>query len=367
MSIHAFKRALTLFAVFMLLFSVAIPLQAGPPDKGPLYNGQPKNIILFIGDGMGPQQVKAAQMFMGSPLSFEGFPRIGLMNTSSAGSPVTDSAAAATAMATGVKVMNGVLSIRLPGDASDIDTVLEHYKAKGKSVGLVTTTYITHATPAAFASHVPSRDNANEIARQYLMDPLPEVLMGGSKHVTPKMASKAGYYVVTSTDELNNPFSAEAKYLAGLFGEGHMPYEKDGLGQLPHLSEMVGAAIDLLEEDPDGFFLMVEGGRIDHAGHANDIERLVAEVAELSNSVSVVLEWATRNPDSLIIVTADHETGGLKVLGGLGPKKAPLVSWSTSGHTAAFVPVYARGQGAKQVKPKMDNTDIYKVIMDHDR
>ena len=182
---------------------------------------------------MGTEQVKAGAMYMGAPLSFEGFPRVGLMNTSSAWGPVTDSAAAATAMATGMKVMNGVLSIRLPGDASNLRTALEYFKAQGKSVGLVTTTFITHATPAAFASHVPSRKNFNAIAWQYMSDPLPEVLMGGSKYVTPKMASKVGYYVVTDREGLNGPDTKNAKLLAGLFGKGHMPYEKD-VSQKPY-------------------------------------------------------------------------------------------------------------------------------------
>ncbi|MCK4911625.1 MAG: alkaline phosphatase, partial [Thermodesulfovibrionales bacterium] len=127
--------------------------------------------------------------------------------------------------------------------------------------------------------------------------------------------------------------------------------------------EMVEAALDVLDNDPDGLFLMVEGGRIDHAGHENDIERLVAEVAEFSNSVSVALHWATRHPDTLIIVTADHETGGLFILEDNGPGNAPLATWSTSGHTAAFVPVYARGPGAERIQHVMENTGIYRALM----
>ncbi|MCK4911616.1 MAG: alkaline phosphatase [Thermodesulfovibrionales bacterium] len=319
---------------------------------------------------MGTEQVKAGALYTGGPLSFEGFPRTGTLNTASAESIITDSAAAATAMAAGMKVMNGVLSIRLPGDARKLETVLELFKAEGKSVGLVTTTYVTHATPAAFASHAASRSDFHSIAQQYLGNPLPEVLMGGSKHVTPKMASKAGYYVVTNKEELGSPDADKAKLLAGLFGKGHMPYERDATGDLPHLSEMVEAAIEILSQDPDGFFLMVEGGRIDHAGHANDIERLVAEVAEFSNSVSAVLQWTARHPDTLMIVTADHETGGLRVLEESGSGHAPRVSWATSGHTAALVPVYARGPGAERIQPVMDNTEIHRALLgqgDYDR
>ena len=242
----------------------------------PLSAKEAKNVILFIGDGMGPEQVKAGRMRAGRPLSFEGFSRTGFLNTSSSSGPVTDSAAAATAIATGKKVMNGVLSIRLPGDAGPLETVFEYFKKKGKSTGIVTTTFLTHATPAAFLSHTRSRDSYPLIARQYLRDPLPEVLMGGSKHLSPSMAKRAGYFVVTDRESLSGPYVPNAEYLAGLFGEGHMPYESDMLDDgsynafdiydLPHLSQMVSVALDVLDKDPDGLFLMVEGGRIDHAG-----------------------------------------------------------------------------------------------------
>ncbi len=319
---------------------------------------------------MGTEQVKAGALYTGGPLSFEGFPREGTINTSSAEGTITDSAAASTAMATGLKVMNGVLSIRLPGDARDMQTVLEHYKAEGKSVGLVTTSTVTHATPAAFAAHVSSRQMGLDIAGQMLTEPLPEVIMGGSKYLLPRMAARKGYLVVTDRDGLNGPDITKGRYLAGLFGKGHMPYEYDGTGELPHLSEMVEAALDVLDNDPDGLFLMVEGGRIDHAAHDNNIERLVAEVAEFSNSVSMALHWATNHPDTLIIVTADHETGGLSILRDNGPGVPPGASWSTRKHTAKRVPVYARGPGAVFVRPEMENTEIHKALLgqgDHDR
>ena len=142
---------------------------------------RPTNVILFIGDGMGPEQVKAASHYAGGPLSFERLPYHGRAMTWPASNPldVTDSAAAATAMATGMKVSNGVLSVAIPGDGRPLPTILEQFKQMGRSTGLVTTTYITHATPAAFAAHVASRDKHDLIAQDYLQRTRPDVMLGG--------------------------------------------------------------------------------------------------------------------------------------------------------------------------------------------
>jgi alkaline phosphatase len=352
MTLKKYFQLILVLSFVLAIASVAIAQQA-------------KNVILFIGDGMGPEQVKAGRLYMGESLSFEGFPVQALINTSSAWASVTDSAAAATAMATGQKVMNGVISTNFPGNTKDLQTILEQKKAQGKSVGLVTSTYITHATPAAFAAHVLNRNNNSGIARDMLEDALPEVLMGGSKYLTPAMAKRAGYYVVTDKKELLEKEAASAIFLAGLFGEGNMPYESEGLEYLPHLSEMTKVALESLANNSEGFFLMVEGGRIDHAGHRNNIENLVKEVAEFSRSVEAALEWAASNPDTLIIVTADHETGGLKITKDNGPAVAPEVIWKTKKHTATLVPLYARGPGAENIKPQMHNTEIYGILAGH--
>lgn len=136
----------------------------------------------------------------------------------------------------------------------------------------------------------------------------------------------------------------------------------DGYDTLPHLSEMTATALDLLDNDSDGFFLMVEGGRIDHAGHSNNIRRNVFETIEFSNSLQEVFDWAADRDDALILVTADHETGGLTVLENNGQGNFPTVSWSTTGHTAANVPIYAWGVNAELVYGVMDNTDLFNVV-----
>ena len=326
----------------------------------------PTNVIFCIGDGMGFEKVKAAGMYAYGEvgrLSFEGFPHRGEVTTHSADSPMTDSAAAATAMATGSKVNNGVISTALPGDGSELYTLLECFKDRGKSTGLVSTTFITHATPAAFGAHEPRRGNLAEIAEGYLNQTRPNVLLGGGGNgMTDAAAEAAGYTVVTDRDELLSLGAENIVRVSGQFGDTNLPYEFDGLGRLPHLSEMSATALKILTKSPTGFFLMIEGGRIDHAGHSNDIERNIFETLEFAKTVKVVTDWMKGRTDTLIIVTADHETGGLKVLKNNGMGNFPTVSWSTGGHTTTNIPVYAWGPNAARISGVMDNTDFFDVV-----
>ena len=329
--------------------------------------GAANHVILFIGDGMGFEQVKAAGMFAtGRPgtLSFEMFPFHGSVHTVNAEGEVTDSAAAATAMGTGIKVGNGVISMALPGNGTPLETALERFKASGKSAGLVTTTIITHATPAAFGAHEASRENYSGIADDYLNDSRPNVLLGGAEYLTADAAAAAGYTVVVNRDGLQAFEPAVEVHVFGRFGSGDMPYEYDGIGGLPHLSELTLAALQILENDPDGFFLMIEGGRIDHACHANDIERAIGETIEFSRAVAAAVEWSDSHPDTLLIVTADHETGGMQVLANNGAGNPPTVAWGTTGHTSVPVPVFAWGIEAASVPGIMENTDIFHLLMD---
>jgi alkaline phosphatase len=327
-------------------------------------SGQATNVIFCIGDGMGLSQVEAAGLYLGTDLSFETFAYQGMVTTYSANSSVTDSAAAGTAMATGEKVNNGVISQAYPGDGADLTTLLEHYQAAGKSTGLVTTTYMTHATPAAFGAHEPSRNNTSQIAADYLTGSMPNVLFGGGANgMSVSAAQAAGYTVVTDAAGMAAVDTSAVDYISGQFGSTHLPYEADGnMGGLPHLSDMTTTALDILDNDSDGFFLMVEGGRIDHAGHDNNLARNVGETVEFSNMVAAVLTWAAGRDDTLVVVTADHETGGLTVLGDNGVGVLPTVSWSTTGHTGVDVPVYAWGLGADRFGGVMDNTDFFDAI-----
>ncbi|MBW8017534.1 MAG: alkaline phosphatase [Planctomycetes bacterium] len=329
----------------------------------------PKNTILFIGDGMGFEQVKAAGMYLNGQANVLGFEFLqygGQVKTRSASSAITDSAAAGTSIATGVKVNNGVISLRIPGNEEKLLTTLEYFKAMDKKVGLVSTTFISHATPASFGAHVKSRGKYKDIVKDYLSNSKPHVLLGGAKHISRKDAEKAGYTVVTNRDELLKHDTKSNAPLSGQFGKDHLPYEADGLGKLPHLTDMTITAIKILENHDEGFFLMVEGGKIDHAGHSNDLKRNIYETIEFAKAVQAAVDWAAKRGDTLIVVTSDHETGGLKVIKNNGKGNLPDVIWSSKGHTGVNVPLYATGKNAERFKGTIDNTDIFRFITQPD-
>lgn len=272
-----------------------------------------KNIIILIGDGMGLGHVEITKLVYGH-LNMENFPVTGFELTDSLSGEVTDSAAAGTAIATGAKTYNGMISVtNVTGEIVNLTTILEVAQELGKSTGLVTTTRITHATPAVFASHVPDRDMEEEIAKQLIMHKV-NVLLGGGKEKfdekTLELAKKQGYKVVFTKEELEK---VEGDYILGLFAESHIPYVLDRKPDDVGLLEMTKKAISILEKNPNGFFLMVEGGRIDHAAHGNDVASVVAETKEFDDVVGYVLEYAKKRGDTLVIVLADHETGGLAI------------------------------------------------------
>jgi alkaline phosphatase len=329
----------------------------------------PRNIILFIGDGMGYEQVKAAGMFkngVSGSLIFETLDYTNTMTTYSASSGITDSAASATAMATGNKVNNGVISTAIPGDRSELESVLELLKQKDKSTGLVTTTHITNATPACFGAHEDHRSSYNEIAGDYVNGSKPNVLFGGGGFgISDTMTGSAGYYSVTTKTAFEEMDPLLYDYYSALFGTDNLPYMLDDSTTYPDLSGMTEKALVILNQDPDGFFLLVEGGRIDHAGHENNIARNVTETVEFENAVNSALLWMSGRDDTVLIVTADHETGGLTVIKNNGAGSLPDVTWSTGYHTGVEVPIYATGCDENIIFGDFDNTHIYYVISDY--
>ena len=317
-------------------------------------------VILLIGDGMGRAQMAAGSYFAtgtADGLFLHSIESRGDMLTQSP-TGTTDSAASATAMATGTFTFNGVVGLNRAGERRE--NLIEIAHAHGLSAGLVTTTEITHATPASFGAHVSSRGHAAEIARQYAEDTLPEVLLGGgARHfrgVTDgqpdliQVLKNAQYSVASTASELRSQ-AANSRKLVGLFHDRHMTYEldRDEATEEPHLRDMAMAAIEVLDRDPDGWIVMIEGGRIDHAGHANDIARLVPEMIEFDQTVRAVAEWARTRPNATVIVTADHETGGLQIVRGNEAGTLPDVTFRTGGHTTARVDVLALGQRAEKI------------------
>jgi len=361
---------------------------ASTPAKAP-----PKNIILLIGDGMGFEHLRAASFYAHGreeALFLQSLPGKAQAVTTPAIDPdddierlraankvpVVDSAAAGTAMATGRKVYNNVLSVAQPGDGSPIPTVLELQAAKGKRTGLVTTAYLTDATPAAFAAHTDSRNSHKEIAESYLTKVRPNIIFGGGSgdHFTTQTIEAANYTLVTDRKSMTALKPAKELRVFGLFAPSNLPYEHDRpvaatqpdkawAAEVPSLSEMTVTALKLCTDHEAGFFLMIESGLIDKAAHSHETQRVIVEALEFDKTVRLVMEWAAGRDDTIVIVVSDHETGGLKVTEGGPAGQWPTVAWTTGDHTGANVPLYVWGLGASAVTGTMDLTDVFGLMM----
>ena len=353
----------TLHILSLILSFVLLP--SALADTAPIV--KPTNVIIMIGDGMGFEHLAATEAYLGRRLIFNNLEHFGEVTTQNANGGITDSAAAGTAIATGQKVNNGVISVSSPGDNSEVQTLLEYYKLKGRSTALVTTAFMTDATPAAFGAHEQSRSHTTQIASDMLTQSKPNIILGGGGNgMSAVSATASGYTVVEDKASLIALDSMAISFLSGQFGSSNLPYQYDGLGNMPELSDMTEKALSILETNENGFFLMIEGGLIDKAAHGNDIARVILEIVEFEDSVQKVLNWANTRQDTLVIITADHETGGLDYLQSNGQAQIPSVSWSSSGHTAANVPIYAYGYGAQRISGTIDNTDIFGIVTNPD-
>jgi len=365
--------------------------------------GQTKNIILLIGDGMGPAQIGAAWLYSNRVLGKElrmvevmRAGRTGYMVNDAADAIVTESAAAATQMATGVRARLKALSVAADGK-TPLKTILEIAKERGMATGLVTTSGITDATPAAFATHVPSRNDEAAVAVQELQLGV-DVLLGGRKRFfLPESAQgerrddrnlveearRAGYSVVSTAAELRQ---APGRKILGLFNVDNMAYEIDRSATAePSLAEMAAKTIEVLACNPNGFFAMIEGGRIDHAAHRNDASGMIGEMLAFDQAVGVALDFQRRSPDTLLIVTADHETGGLAVIGSneegaesvenrqstsfstpyssaFAVRPYLRVGWVGQMHTATPLFVFGTGPGSEGLVGFHHNTDLFGVM-----
>lgn len=377
-----------------------------------------KNVILFIGDGMGVSSVTAGRIFEGQSrgvdgesnvLAFERLPYTGLSKTYSADAQVPESAATATALMTGVKTIARVIGLGPAAAGKDcvaaradvLTTLAEIAKARGKSAGVVTTTRLTHATPASAYAHVINRDwegdadvsaegksaGCPDIARQLVEAPeaarLNVAFGGGRDRFTPAAAGGKRQDGQDLTKvwagKPSSAYAADATALAalqpgrtqhalGLFAMDHNPYEADRAEQgagVPTLKEMAVKAVDLLSVDKDGYFLMVEGGRIDHANHANQSRRMVGEVAAFSDAIAAVLAKVDLN-ETLVIVTADHSHG--LTINGYPPRGNPILGVIPNSAAAAAdgkavtTLMYATGpggpaKGETRADPAASDTD----------
>ena len=428
---------------FLLLFGLALPL-APPSEAQPAPRA--RNVILFISDGAGPAVFTMARDYQrdylraGERLALDQI-LVGAVRTYSADSRTTDSAAGATAFSTGHKTYNGAVAV--DADRRPRPTVLEAAEARGMATGLVATSSVTHATPAAFSAHVPDRGMQLEIAAQQMGKGIDVIFGGGRRYYTPAEQDgaredgrdllaemkDAGYTVALSRADFAK---VEQTPAVALFAADHMAYEidRDTLAQ-PSLAEMTWKAIDLLSSNPEGFLLVVEGSRIDHAAHGNDVAGTLHDALAYDRAVRVALDFARADRETLVISVSDHETGGLslgradganyawqpevvarvsasagriqsalrrgdrapeavladytgitdlsaeeadrlnRAVGGEGRLDQVLsdligrrasIGWTTGGHSAVDVNLYAFGPGSERLRGNHENTVVARVV-----
>ncbi len=322
---------------------------------------KPDNLIIFIGDGMGVGQVYAGLTRSDFKMTFTSFPVTGFSITYSDDNYVTDSAAGGTAIATGEKTNNGMIAVR--PDSTSIITLFELAKAKGMSTGVVCTSPVTHATPASFIAHNASRARYYQIAKFFLKGTADVFIGGGKDHFTgrkdsldlTKDLSAMGYDVVYTLEDLKKTKSGR---IAGLLAGVNMPMMAEGRDP-QYLATATSRAIEALSKNPKGFILMVEGSQIDYGGHNNNLDQVVEEVLDMDRAVSVAHDFGMKNGKTLIVVTADHETGGLSLTGGDIKEKRVSGVFVTEGHSAEMVPVFAYGPGAASFSGVQQNTELF--------
>ena len=331
-------------------------------------NQQPDNIIFLIGDGMGLSAVSAGFYYGEGESAFSRFEEIGLITTSSSSHKITDSAASGTAMSSGKKTYNGAVGVDSSGDT--IQSIAELVSEMGWSTGVVATSSITHATPASFYAHVKQRGMEEAIAAQLLDSPIDFFAGGGIRFFSHRSdgkdliayAAEKGF--VFDTTALPAPGELESGEKNGfVLAAGGMPSMTQGRGDF--LPRATSLAIESLSDNTNGFFLMIEASQIDWEAHGNRAEGVIAEVLDFEQAITAALEFAESDGNTLVVVTADHETGGFA----LGPYKDPETgrgnsnqigpTFATGSHSATLIPVFAYGTGSELFNGVYDNTEIF--------
>jgi len=354
-------RALFFIAILVILGSFKIGSENF--DAPAKIENRPKNIILMIGDGMGLPQVSAGFIKNGWHFSLEDFPVVGFQKTYSADNLVTDSAAGATAMACGKKTKNNMLG--LTPDGNPCQSILEEASMSGYATGMVVTSSIQHATPGGFVAHRQARNMYEDITLDILASNLDFFVGGGRQYFDNRenddqdllaaLKNKGFSVYDKNTNSLENLRPDPNHKIAFFTAENQPTSAIQGRDYLPDAAQF---ALNYLQKrSENGFFLMVEGSQIDWSCHANQIDPLYSELADFDKTIKQVLQFARTNGETLVIVTADHETGGL----GLNEGTARMVSpkFTTNGHTAAMVPVFAFGPKSELFRGIYENTEIH--------
>ena len=349
-----------------------------------------KNVILLIGDGMSASQITSYRLLKEGPngrIAMDRFPISGIVLTHSADAIITDSASSATAYSTGSKTKNSYLGV--DKDGRILENLTEKLDNFGFMSALISTSEVTHATPAAFSSHVDSRRNTDEISSQMLESKVATILGGGRNFFLPAEKggkrkdkrnlleeAKKSHKILTHKNQLVISNINPSEKILGLFANEHLRDEgtPENHPSEPTLTEMLKFSLERAEAGINnqcrGSFIMVEGSQVDWAGHANNIDYLERELGEFDEATHYALEYAKKNQNTLVVVTADHEKGGilfeqiaLSYYTGNNIKFSFNTAIGGGSHTGVPVPVYAYGPGAINFSGTLDNTDVYHAIL----
>ena len=353
-------KRLTFALLSLVLLSLSLTSCNEKKDEAP----KAVNVIYMIGDGMSLPQVFATMLATGEEMTFQLFPYTGIVDTRSASNDITDSAAGGTALACDKKTKNGMVGMDV--DTLPMVSVLDVMADQGKRTGIVVTCYSGHATPADFYAKVPKRNMYEDIALQMAeSEKLNVMIAGGRKqfvnrkdsiNLLERMESELGWKVYDTLADID---TACMKY-AVLADDGHMPKASERGNFLP---EGVKTALNTLSKSEKGFFLMVEGSQIDFACHANDSAWMVEETVDFNKAIQVALDFAKADGNTLVVVTADHETGGLTMIDPEGHYSNVCFNYSTRSHTCLPVMIYAYGPNAELFTGWMQNCEVKAKIL----
>lgn len=360
---------------YLLLSFISILLSCKSTSNQYVSNNTPKNVIFLIGDGTGLSQISSAFFFKETPPNYGRFKHIGLIKTSSSREDITDSAASGTAFASGVKSYNGAIGVA--DDSTHVATLVEIAKANNVSSGVVSTSSIVHATPASFYAHSINRGRYEEIAGYLANSDVDFFAGGGVKWFNKRKDNidlidrlESRSFVMDTTSLKDYASIKDAPKVGFLLGQDHMPPAAKGRGDyLPRATEL---GIRYLNDKDAPFFMTIEGSQVDWGGHGNDADYLISELIDFDDAIGKALDFAEKDGNTLVIVTADHETGGFTLSSTI--KKTEdgreysdydeiTGTFSTGGHSATLIPVFAYGPGAEAFSGVYENTEIFHKIL----
>jgi len=342
-----------LLSIIIIFFSITVQSQ----------NLDKPNIIMMIGDGMGISQISSSMYSSNNYTPLERSEFVGLIKTHSLDDLVTDSAASGTALSSGVKTYNGVLG--LDQNYNPVKTILEICRDEGYMTAIIVTSTIVHATPAAYYSKSKSRYEYQKIADELLKSNVNFFVGGGEKYFNNRddkrnlMEEMRNYSFVNSLEDYRNINSKNI----GFFTAYDDPIQKN-FGREPSLDDIIEATIQKLKNFDNPFFILVEGSQIDWAEHDNDPEYLLSEMLEFDEAIDISYKYAEESKNTLVVVTADHETGGAAIVSGNLEESVVKINYSSEDHTSEMVPVFSIGPYSENFKGVYDNTEIFNKLFE---